>query len=61
MTIRVESVWDGRNVKFGITLPSGGREYVRGDCWNRSTAKEALDLLERVYGYKRSNIRFRIR
>lgn len=61
MIIKVEACWGGHNSYFRINLPDGRRERVSGDNWDRSTAKETLDLLERVYGYKRSNIRLLVR
>lgn len=65
MTVLVEACW-GSRLYFRITLPpqarslSYQREFVPGDTWNRRTATEALNLLERVYGLKRANIRFKV-
>lgn len=46
---------------FRLTTPCGSREFVcheEGDSWSRKHATEALNIFERVYGYKRSSIRF---
>lgn len=47
--------------KFRLTTPCGSRESIshdEGDTWSRKYATQALNLFERVYGYKRSSIRF---
>lgn len=60
MIVRVERCW-GDKLYFRLTLPGGQRESIGGEIWNRKTAKQALDLLESVYGYNRKKIRFRVR
>lgn len=58
MKIKVERCWGN---KFRLTTPTGEREFIsheEGDWWSRKYATEALNLFERVYGYKRQNIRF---
>ena len=47
---------------FRININSN-REFIRNkdnDMWNNSHAKEALDILEKLYGLKRKNIRFKV-
>jgi hypothetical protein len=56
--IKVERCWGGRDLYFRLYLPNGEREFVRRDRWDRQAAKEALNLLEGVYGYERTAIRF---
>ncbi len=48
-----------RNV-WGVTVGEMGfdTEIIRGEKWDRAMAKEALDLLEQAYCFKRRNIRF---
>ena len=59
MKVTVNSCWGGHDFfSFRLTLPDGSRESVRGIRWDRSVATEALDLLEKVYGLKRTAIRF---
>lgn len=63
MKIKVERCWNGHSHSFRISTP-GGRESIPcddGDSWNRHYARKALDLLENVYGYNRSQIRFDVR
>lgn len=46
---------------FRLTTPCGSREFIshdEGDSWDRNHATQALNLFERVYGMKRSSIRF---
>lgn len=50
-----------RGNTFRLTTPCGKREFIKhdeGDWWSRSYATIALNLFERVYGFKRSSIRF---
>ena len=62
MRIKVESCWNGGDRHyFRLTLPNGDRESITGYTWTRSTATEALDLLESLYGYIRRSIRFDVR
>lgn len=62
MKVKVEACWAGSDKhRFRLTLPGGARESVPGDTWNRAKAKEALDLLEQVYGLPRSKVRFQVR
>lgn len=59
MIIKVERCW-GNTFRL-TTPPCGSREsisYDEGDTWCRKYATQALNLFERVYGYKRSSIRF---
>jgi hypothetical protein len=46
--------------RLRFTLPGLNHcyEYVRAENWTRETSSEALNLLERVYGIKRENVRF---
>lgn len=55
MTIKVEGVHNGSDFGYRMTDPKGHRETIYRDTW---PAKEALDIWEHVYGYKRKNIRF---
>jgi hypothetical protein len=57
MKIKTEAC-NGDKPYFRINIPGVGREYVMGEYWTRAVAKQALDLLERVYHLKRRNIRF---
>lgn len=66
MKIITEACWNGSSGPYGgqyfrLLLPDGNREAVAGHTWDRRTAREALDILERIYGLKRANIRFHIR
>ncbi len=55
MKIKVEGVFNGHKTGYRMTCPKGNRETIYRDKW---PAKEALDIWENVYGYKRQNIRF---
>lgn len=48
---------------FRLTLPNGAREFIRyhenlGNWWCRAYARQALDILENLYGATRRNVRF---
>ncbi len=59
MRIKVESCWCGGDKYVQrLTMPNGAREFITGSRWTRATATEALNLLERVYGFTRRAIRF---
>lgn len=58
MQIKVEACWNGHSHYYRLTMPGGGREIVHGYVWTRGVATYALDLLERVYGFTRRNVRF---
>jgi hypothetical protein len=60
MTVKVESTW-GSHEGFRLTMPNGDRETLRGFRWTRKLATQALDLLEHVYGFQRSSVRFDVR
>ena len=61
MRIYVERVFNGTDL-FRLTIGKAKhREYIPGPTWGRKQAREALDLLERVYGLKRETIRFTMR
>lgn len=56
IVIAVERTLNG----FRLTIPDKGREFFRSDgFWTRKIAAEALDLLENVYGFERTAVRFR--
>ena len=60
MIVKVEQCYSGHDkFRFRLTLPDGKREFVPGREWTRTVATDALNLLERVYGARRSRIRFR--
>ena len=46
--------------RLRFTLPRLNQccEFVSAENWTRKTSSEALNLLERVYGIKRENVRF---
>ena len=54
-----ESTNNGR-YRLVFTLPRLNQcyEFVSAENWTRETSSEALNLLERVYGIKRENVRF---
>ena len=64
MKVYVEHCWGGNNkFYFRLTFQHEGRsvrEHVgfHDGNWDRATAIEAKDLLERVYKLNRKNIRF---
>lgn len=58
MKITVERCWNGRMHYFRLQTPRGMLEVIAGETWNRAMAKEALDIYERLYKFKRSSIRF---
>lgn len=58
MIIKVEQCFNGHELYFRLTLPDGKRQSIMGDKWVRETSTIALDILERVYGLTRRNIRF---
>ena len=61
MRVKVESVFSGKDL-FRLTIGKAKHhEYIPGPTWGREQAREALDLLERVYGLKRETIRFTMR
>lgn len=49
----------GDQFDIRLSIPYAGHEYIDGREWTRKTAKEALDLLEKVYHIPRKTIRFR--
>jgi len=60
MIVKVENCYCGHDrFRFRLTLPDGKREFVPGRTWTRATAADALNVLERVYGFRRCSIRFR--
>jgi len=62
IVVVVESTWGGGDrYGFRLTLPNGAREQIMAFKWRRAQSIEALNLLEHVYGYRRSDIRFDIR
>jgi len=54
-----ESTNNGR-YRLTFTLPRLNQcyEFVSAENWTRETSSAALNLLERVYGIKRENVRF---
>lgn len=58
MQIKVESCWNGvyHTKKFSY---KNHWFTLRSDDWNRETATEALDILEKVYHICRKNVRFK--
>jgi hypothetical protein len=67
MIVRVMRCWTGGDFTvFSLRIPDPKagicteriRCYGDGE-WTRSKASEALDLLERLYGVKRSSVRFK--
>ena len=61
MRIYVESVFNGKDL-FRLTIGKAKHhEYIPGPVWGRKQAREALNLLEHVYGLKRETIRFTVR
>lgn len=62
MRVEVESCWNGKSSYYQITFPylsKKVRERINKENWNRKAATEALDLLEKVYGLNRKNVRFK--
>jgi hypothetical protein len=60
MIVKVEACWGGHeNYSFRLTLPDGRRFSVTGHTWTRSTARYALNILEREYGAYRISVKFR--
>jgi len=57
--VKVETV-SGSKVRQMLTMPDGSREFIQSEDWTRKAAKEALELLEQVYGFKRSSVRFQV-
>lgn len=58
MNVKVESCWNGQRTFYTMTLPNNVRERVYSDKWDKETAKEALDICEKVYKMNRRNVRF---
>ena len=63
MTVKVEQCWNGRTMTFRLNIPHRGkicRELVGGDTfiWDKATATDALNLIERLYKVPRRNVRF---
>lgn len=63
MIVKVIAEWNGMSDgnRFRLEMRDGRSGVIRARDWNRDTARRALDLLEVVYGLKRSLIRFRHR
>jgi hypothetical protein len=65
MIIKVETVYKGAQNAYRLSIPMCEREpaieFVRGDRWGRAQSKDALDLLEHVYGISRKKIKFQHR
>ena len=61
MRIYVESVFNGTDLLRLTIGKAKHHEYIPGPVWGRKQAREALNLLERVYGLKRETIRFTVR
>ena len=60
MIVKVEQCYCGHNkFQFRLTLPDGRRFTVPGDVWKKSTARYALNILEREYGAYRISVKFR--
>lgn len=45
MRVKVESCWGGHRLYHRLTLPDGKRLILGREEWNRSAAKDALDLI----------------
>lgn len=62
MKVQVSPCWSGgEKYHFRLEWTKNGkyyRENIRGEYWDRETAKAALDMLQNDYGYNRRNIRF---
>ena len=62
MNVRVDRCFKGNNnFVFQLIFKVDGRYYresVRGECWTRSIAGEAKDIIASNYGVRRENIRF---
>lgn len=64
MLVSVEQCYGGNDYYFRLEWRENGttvRERVNGERWDRSTARQALDLLENVYGADRRRVRFQVR
>ena len=63
MIVKVLSEWSGTHDghRFRLVMRDGKSDVVRARDWTRDTARRARNLLELVYGLKRSLIRFRHR
>lgn len=60
MIVKVERCWGGgEKLYFRLTMPCGSRESVIGEVWDRKTASEALDIVEKLYGANRRSVRFK--
>lgn len=59
--VKVESAWAGKKIYQLLTLPDGSRERIESETWNRTAAREALDLLQFVYGFDRRAVRFDVK
>ena len=58
MNIRIEATWTGHKMGFTVYIPNGGQYFVNGEDWGRKQATEALDIMEKLHGLTRRNIRF---
>jgi len=59
ITIKVERCWPSN--RWQMTTPDGQRETLYAEEWTRKESSWALDLFEKVYHYRRKDIRFDIR
>jgi len=62
MKVLVERCWSSSGgFWFHLRIPYHGgvnRDSIPGSSWNRATARQALNLLENVYGLPRRKVRF---
>lgn len=64
MRVTVERTWSGNRQAFRLEFRHDGRTMreslsrTEGEEWSRRKAKEALDILQALYGLPRSSTRF---
>lgn len=60
MRIKVERVYSRIGDQYRLTFPDGARAFIigNGGNWTRAHSRLALNILEHIYGVKRSSVRF---
>jgi len=60
MQVNVRQCYAGNDLMlFELTMPCGSMERLRGEDWTRNIASIALDMLEALYGARRSSVKFK--
>lgn len=66
MKVKVIGTWNGgtrhsQTLEWNDRYGRGFRDSVSFEDWGRKAASASLDLLESVYGFNRSSVRFEVR